>query len=151
MYGLWMAWLVLWGTYPSPSSGHQCPCPMTKISPHQIQFLLNAAGCLARVSAILAPMVSDRNIWRSANLLVNQHGSNAAIEAEARGAALEKQGDAKGVAVWRRMLAGVKQLQNTTSPTGIQEIDRFDGVCLEAGIWDAIETRFAKRPKRRSA
>ena len=30
---------------------------------------------------------------------------------------------------------------NVTSPTGIQEIDRFDGVCLEAGIWDAIEAR----------
>ncbi len=30
---------------------------------------------------------------------------------------------------------------NVTSPTGIQEIDRFDGVCLEARIWDAIEAR----------
>ena len=34
---------------------------------------------------------------------------------------------------------------NVTSPTGIQEINRFDGVCLEAGIWDAIETRHARR------
>ncbi len=33
---------------------------------------------------------------------------------------------------------------NVTSPTGIQEINRFDGVCLEAGIWDAIETRHAR-------
>ena len=32
---------------------------------------------------------------------------------------------------------------NVTSPTGIQEIDRFDGVCLEADIWDAIEARRA--------
>ncbi len=39
---------------------------------------------------------------------------------------------------------------NVTSPTGIQEIDRFDGVCLSAGIWDAIETRFAEGAKRRS-
>ena len=31
---------------------------------------------------------------------------------------------------------------NVTSPTGLQEIDRFDGVSLEAGIWDAIEARF---------
>jgi glutathione synthase len=31
---------------------------------------------------------------------------------------------------------------NVTSPTGIQEIDRFDGVCIEADIWDAIEERF---------
>jgi glutathione synthase len=32
---------------------------------------------------------------------------------------------------------------NVTSPTGIQEIDRFDGVCIEAEIWDAIEARRA--------
>jgi glutathione synthase len=30
---------------------------------------------------------------------------------------------------------------NVTSPTGVQEIDRFDGVSLEAEIWDAIEAR----------
>ncbi|MSP68466.1 MAG: glutathione synthase [Alphaproteobacteria bacterium] len=30
---------------------------------------------------------------------------------------------------------------NVTSPTGIQEIDRFDGVNLSARIWDAIESR----------
>ncbi|MBR9972669.1 glutathione synthase [Magnetospirillum sulfuroxidans] len=32
---------------------------------------------------------------------------------------------------------------NVTSPTGIQEIDRFDTVCVEAQIWDAIELRRA--------
>ncbi|MDJ0935811.1 MAG: glutathione synthase [Kiloniellales bacterium] len=32
---------------------------------------------------------------------------------------------------------------NVTSPTGLQEIDRFDGVCLEGQIWDAIEARLA--------
>jgi len=32
---------------------------------------------------------------------------------------------------------------NVTSPTGIQEIDRFDGTSLETCIWDAIEARFA--------
>jgi glutathione synthase len=30
---------------------------------------------------------------------------------------------------------------NVTSPTGIQEIGRFDGVSIEAQIWDAIEAR----------
>jgi glutathione synthase len=30
---------------------------------------------------------------------------------------------------------------NVTSPTGIQEIGRFDGTALEAEIWDAIEVR----------
>jgi glutathione synthase len=32
---------------------------------------------------------------------------------------------------------------NVTSPTGIQEIGRFDGVSLESQIWDAIEARHA--------
>jgi glutathione synthase len=30
---------------------------------------------------------------------------------------------------------------NVTSPTGIQEIDRFDGISIEAMIWDSIEVR----------
>jgi glutathione synthase len=32
---------------------------------------------------------------------------------------------------------------NVTSPTGIQEIGRFDGINIEAMIWDAIEGRYA--------
>jgi len=31
---------------------------------------------------------------------------------------------------------------NVTSPTGLQQIDRFDGVSLEARIWDRIEARW---------
>jgi glutathione synthase len=34
---------------------------------------------------------------------------------------------------------------NVTSPTGLQEIDRFDGVSLEAKIWDAIEAQERER------
>jgi glutathione synthase len=39
---------------------------------------------------------------------------------------------------------------NVTSPTGIQEIDRLDGVCLEANVVDFIERRVATldRPAR---
>jgi glutathione synthase len=32
---------------------------------------------------------------------------------------------------------------NVTSPTGIQEIDRFDGISIESAIWDRIEERVA--------
>ena len=35
---------------------------------------------------------------------------------------------------------------NVTSPTGIQEINRFDGARLEARVWDSIERRRAARP-----
>src|ERR1700748_2199169 len=31
---------------------------------------------------------------------------------------------------------------NVTSPTGLQQINRFDGVSLEAEIWDRIEVRY---------
>jgi glutathione synthase len=34
---------------------------------------------------------------------------------------------------------------NVTSPTGLQQINRFDNVCLEERIWDAIEARFKER------
>ncbi len=34
---------------------------------------------------------------------------------------------------------------NVTSPTGLQEVNRFDGVSLESDIWDAIERRLESR------
>lgn len=34
---------------------------------------------------------------------------------------------------------------NVTSPTGIQELERFDGVNVAGAIWDAIEARMAGR------
>ena len=34
---------------------------------------------------------------------------------------------------------------NVTSPTGLQEINRLDGVTLEVLVWDAIEKRLATR------
>jgi glutathione synthase len=34
---------------------------------------------------------------------------------------------------------------NVTSPTGLQEINRFDGVRLEERVWDAIEARLPDR------
>jgi glutathione synthase len=40
---------------------------------------------------------------------------------------------------------------NVTSPTGIQEIDRLDGVCLEAQVLEFIEARTAKLDRRRAA
>jgi glutathione synthase len=38
---------------------------------------------------------------------------------------------------------------NVTSPTGLQEIDRFDGTNLAGRIWDAIEARINRRPQHR--
>ncbi len=40
---------------------------------------------------------------------------------------------------------------NVTSPTGIQEIDRFDGISIEQDIWDAIESRIPRMARRKKA
>ena len=40
---------------------------------------------------------------------------------------------------------------NVTSPTGIQEIARLDGIEIAPKIWDAIETRLAERANRTPA
>jgi len=40
---------------------------------------------------------------------------------------------------------------NVTSPTGLQEIARLDGVDLAKDIWDAIEVRYAAKAERRPA
>ncbi|MEL6549485.1 MAG: glutathione synthase [Pseudomonadota bacterium] len=37
---------------------------------------------------------------------------------------------------------------NVTSPTGIQELERFDGINVAAKIWDAIEARVATADRR---
>jgi len=37
---------------------------------------------------------------------------------------------------------------NVTSPTGIQEIDRFDGISIEAAIWDRIEAKLGQATRR---
>jgi glutathione synthase len=39
---------------------------------------------------------------------------------------------------------------NVTSPTGLQQIDRFDGVSLEAQIWDRIEVRYQESGGKKS-
>ena len=33
---------------------------------------------------------------------------------------------------------------NVTSPTGLQEIARFDGVQIEKSIWDRVEAKVAR-------
>ena len=51
-------------------------------------------------------MTSDLDIYRSANVLVKQHGQDAPIEAAMRADAMLEAGDLDGLAVWRRILRG---------------------------------------------
>ncbi len=55
-------------------------------------------------------MILDLDIYRSANLLVKQHGEDAPIEAAMRADAMLEAGDLDGYAVWRRVLRAVGEL-----------------------------------------
>ncbi len=56
-------------------------------------------------------MTSDLDIWRSAQVLVKHHGEDAPIEAAIRSDAMLEAGDLDGLAVWKRILRAVEELQ----------------------------------------
>ena len=56
-------------------------------------------------------MISDLNIYRSANVLVKQHGADAPIHAAMQADAMLEAGDLDGCAVWKRILRVVEELQ----------------------------------------
>ena len=63
-------------------------------------------------------MMSGRDIYRAANVLMRQHGSEATIRAAMRADELLDQGDLDGAAVWRRIENAVEELLNTERPIG---------------------------------
>lgn len=65
-------------------------------------------------------MIPDIDIWRSANLLVKQHGEDAPIQAAMRADAMLKKGDLDGYAVWKRIIQAVEELQSTTRVAGTE-------------------------------
>ena len=55
-------------------------------------------------------MIEEPEIFRAAVLLIDQHGEDAGLRATQRADELLKDGDVDGSAVWRRILAAVKEL-----------------------------------------
>ena len=49
------------------------------------------------------PMVSDLDIFRSAQVLLKRHGADAPVEAAMRADELLEKGDLDGYAVWKRV------------------------------------------------
>ena len=64
------------------------------------------------------PMISDLNIYRSANVLVKRHGPDAPIHAAMRADAMLDKGGLDGYAVWKRILRAVEELQGTEPKSG---------------------------------
>ncbi len=66
------------------------------------------------------PMIPDLDLYRSANLLVKQHGEDAPIHAAMRADAMLDKGDLDGYAVWKRMLRAVGELLRVERVQGEQ-------------------------------
>ena len=63
-------------------------------------------------------MTADLDIWRTANLLVKQHGSEASAFAAERVEALHSAGDIEGLATWRRVLPAIEALKRDAPEPG---------------------------------
>ena len=55
-------------------------------------------------------MIPDLDIYRSANVLVEQHTEDAPSEAAMRADAMLEKGDLDGYAAWKRVLEAVKEM-----------------------------------------
>ncbi len=65
-------------------------------------------------------MTPDLDIYRSANLLVKQHGEDATIHATMRADAMLEAGDLEGYGVWKRVLRAEGELQGTAPRAGMR-------------------------------
>ncbi len=65
-------------------------------------------------------MTSDLDIYRSAQVLVKQHGQDAPIQAAMRADTMLDKGDLDGCAVWKRILRAVEELQRVGPVPGVR-------------------------------
>jgi hypothetical protein len=56
-------------------------------------------------------VISELDIWRAANLLIRQHGADAALEAARLQALVFDRGDDKGRLVWAQIRRAIQALQ----------------------------------------
>ncbi len=58
------------------------------------------------------------DIYRTANVIIKQHGEDAPIDAAMRADAMIETGDLDGYAVWKRILRAVEELQGAAAKSG---------------------------------
>ena len=63
-------------------------------------------------------MISDPDIYRTANVLTKRHGQDAPIHAAMRADATLEAGDLNGYAVLKRVLRAIEELQGTEPKSG---------------------------------
>ena len=60
--------------------------------------------------------MEEIDIWRSAALLLKQHGKDAELQAERHMRAMITRGDPEGEAVWKPILQATEKLRAMNSP-----------------------------------
>ncbi len=63
-------------------------------------------------------IIPDLDIYRTANILVKQHGQDAPIQAAMRADAMLERADLDGYAVWKRIVKAVGELLSKERPDG---------------------------------
>ena len=63
-----------------------------------------------RRAGLIPDMISGREIWQTANVMVKRYGEDAATESAKRADELFDEGDADGCAIWRRITEAIKGL-----------------------------------------
>ena len=64
-----------------------------------------------------AIVTANLDIYRTANLLIQQHGEDAAIQAAMKADEMLEKGDLDGKAVWMQVVRAIEKLQ-ATKPEG---------------------------------
>ena len=68
-------------------------------------------------------MTSDLDIYRSAKLLIDQHGEDASTFATMQADKRAGAGDVEGRAVWVRMIRAIEELLNTEPPPSARALN----------------------------
>ncbi len=63
-------------------------------------------------------MVSELDIYRTAGVLIREHGENAALEAAILADKMLEQGSLDGQRIWKRILAAINELQRQEPEEG---------------------------------
>jgi hypothetical protein len=65
-------------------------------------------------------MISEREVWQCAQIMVKRYRADARLEAAARADKLQDEGDMAGAAVWHRILNAIERLLATKPAEGEQ-------------------------------
>ena len=88
-------------------------------------------------------MVPEIDIWRSAQLLIKQHGKEAGLKADLRVSELTKKGDTTGADVWKLIRSAIEKLQNESCASHLSHPGCIKNADRSAGTGDG--TIFAVR------